>query len=591
MIRASDIQSMVSALEREYGSPRLSNPQDPIDELVFILLSDRTDEPKYIAAYRRLRGLFPRWESLLAARPSDIELAVSDAGMGRRRARLLQELFQAIQREFGSLDLSRLAGMSPADAETELMRLPSVGHKAARCVLLYCFDFPVLPVDVHTYRLAIRLGIISRQVPYERSHIVLHTLVPEGLRRAFHVNAVAHGRVRCLAHHPKCSDCPVLDHCSHATAKKPLHIELRPKPIAIDLFAGAGGMSLGFRHAGFRVVQAVEKDPHVATTYRCNHPQTDLLEEDIQELDPLDCIARLGLRPGDVTAIIAGPPCQGFSESNRRTRTFENPRNHLYKQLVRFLDAIRPSWFVSENVAGLRTLAGGRILLDLIETCRSLGYQADWEELCTADYGVPQFRRRVFVVGNRLGLAIPFPKPSHGSGRRPWVTVLEAIGDLPSLESGASIDYLPYPEDGGHLSEYQRMMRASDMASLVQGNLVTLNNRTILERYQHIPPGQNWEAIPKGLLDNYKDCSRCHTGIYHRLEWHRPSKVIGNFRKNMLIHPEQQRGLSVREAARLQSFPDDYIFLGSIGFQQQQVADSVPPLLGEVVARCILRVR
>jgi DNA (cytosine-5)-methyltransferase 1 len=122
----------------------------------------------------------------------------------------------------------------------------------------------------------------------------------------------------------------------------------------------------------------------------------------------------------------------------------------------------------------------------------------------------------------------------------------------------------------------------------VQGNLVTRSSGIIIRRYRHIGAGKNWEAIPPDLMDNYEDASRCHTGIYHRLEWDEPAKVIGNFRKNMLIHPQQHRGLSVREAARLQSFPDNYEFLGSIGYQQQQVADAVPPLLAEAVARCIL---
>jgi DNA (cytosine-5)-methyltransferase 1 len=123
----------------------------------------------------------------------------------------------------------------------------------------------------------------------------------------------------------------------------------------------------------------------------------------------------------------------------------------------------------------------------------------------------------------------------------------------------------------------------------VQGNFVTNSATKIIERYKHIRVGQNWEAIPDRLMDNYEDSSRCHTGIYHRLEWDRPAKVIGNFRKNMLIHPREHRGLSIREAARLQSFPDNYEFVGSVGFQQQQVADAVPPLLAQAVASCIRR--
>ena len=128
------------------------------------------------------------------------------------------------------------------------------------------------------------------------------------------------------------------------------------------------------------------------------------------------------------------------------------------------------------------------------------------------------------------------------------------------------------------------------VAKSFRGNLVTRNSEKVLARYAWIKPGQNWEAIPDDLMDNYHDATRCHTGIYYRLRADQPSKVIGNFRKNMLIHPSQNRGLSIREAARLQSFPDRYRFLGSIGFQQQQVADAVPPLLAEGVARTLLEI-
>ena len=158
------------------------------------------------------------------------------------------------------------------------------------------------------------------------------------------------------------------------------------------------------------------------------------------------------------------------------------------------------------------------------------------------------------------------------------------------LDNGASIDVLPYSPRDSQLTEYEKIMRPNGKAlPQIQGNLVTHNSEKIVSRYKYILPGQNWKAIPPALMDNYSDFSRCHTGIYHRLEWDKPAKVIGNFRKNMLIHPDQDRGLSVREAARIQSFSDDYVFLGSIGFQQQQVADAVPPLLAEAVARSILR--
>jgi DNA (cytosine-5)-methyltransferase 1 len=163
------------------------------------------------------------------------------------------------------------------------------------------------------------------------------------------------------------------------------------------------------------------------------------------------------------------------------------------------------------------------------------------------------------------------------------VTVSEAIHDLPNLRNGAAIDLLPYKLAAG--TAYARLMRGH--MKTCHNHLVTRNSSLVLERYRHVPQGGNWEHIPNRLMRNYHNRNQCHTGIYHRLRSRTPSVVIGNFRKNMLIHPTQHRGLSVREAARLQSFPDSYIFQGSIGFQQQQVGNAVPPLLAKAVFAAI----
>jgi DNA (cytosine-5)-methyltransferase 1 len=356
---------------------------------------------------------------------------------------------------------------------------------------------------------------------------------------------------------------------------------------AVDLFAGAGGMSAGFRAGGFQIVCAVEDDPHARATYKKNHLTTHLNQAKIQDLDPRQCLHQAGLRPGEVAAVIGGPPCQGFSVSNKRSRNMENPNNHLYVHFFRFVRAIKPEVFVLENVAGLQTFPCCRILERILNEADELGYRSTWEELNAVDYGVPQVRRRVIVVGVRRALGWQWETPDRTVGGARPVTVRQAISDLPVLRPGAGVDYLPY-RSVKEISEYQALMRGGGGRNLVQGNLVTRNNAKVIERYRHIRPGKNWEAIPASLLDNYADSSRCHTGIYHRLQWDSPSKVIGNYRKNLLIHPSQHRGLSVREAARLQSFPDDYVFVGSIGFQQQQVGDAMPPLLAQAVARSLL---
>jgi len=195
--------------------------------------------------------------------------------------------------------------------------------------------------------------------------------------------------------------------------------------------------------------------------------------------------------------------------------------------------------------------------------------------LCASEFGVPQIRSRFFVVASRQKVKHILPKRKV---KKP-VTVRQALSDLPDLSNGANTDFLVYPRTPRF--KYAKSMRNGEDGST--NHLVTMNAPHIIERYEHIPQGGNWEDIPQKLMKNYKDRSRCHTGIYRRLREDRPSVVIGNYRKNMLVHPTQNRGLSVREAARLQSFPDWYEFKGSIGFQQQQVANAVPPLLAKAV--------
>lgn len=193
---------------------------------------------------------------------------------------------------------------------------------------------------------------------------------------------------------------------------------------------------------------------------------------------------------------------------------------------------------------------------------------------------MPQIRNRVFVVGNRFGKNFTFP-----TGKRDkTITVKEAIWDLPIIDNGASVSWLPYNNNSP--SAYAKKLRV-EMAEC-PNNIVSRNAPYIVERYKYVREGGNWEDIPEALMTNYRDRTRCHTGIYHRLLWDAPSIVLGNFRKNMLIHPSQHRGLSVREAARLQSFPDRFEFCGSLGFQQQQVGNAVPPLLAAAVFQNIM---
>lgn len=347
--------------------------------------------------------------------------------------------------------------------------------------------------------------------------------------------------------------------------------------IGIDLFSGAGGMSLGAKMAGIDVQEVVEADWHAAQTYLANHkPKNGLFNDDIRKYQPQNICGRNHSQ----VIVFGGPPCQGFSTSNQRTRSKENHNNWLYEEFLRVVKQIRPDWVVFENVRGILETENGYFADDMAEKLEKLGYTISSSLLDAICFGVPQRRSRFFIIGRLAKKSFKFPQTTHKRA----ITVSQAINDLPILKNGASDCYLEYPRKAK--SNYAKDMR-KDLTGC-HNHLVTKNNEIVIERYNHIPPGGNWEDIPEALMENYADRSRCHTGIYKRLIKDQPSVVIGNYRKNMLIHPTCNRGLSVREAARLQSFPDSFRFLGSIGFQQQQVGNAVPPLLAKAIFDAIV---
>lgn len=345
--------------------------------------------------------------------------------------------------------------------------------------------------------------------------------------------------------------------------------------VGVDLFAGAGGMSLGAQLAGVDVVLAVEKDHHAAVTYAHNHPKTDLIIDNIENVRRIDVS-----RKNKITVLFGGPPCQGFSTSNQRTRNRKNPSNWLFKEFIRITRLWKPDWVVFENVRGIVETENGLFLDYVVRDFEGAGYTCSYGVLHASDFGVPQVRSRFFLIASRHGITLELPKATTHR----YIIVSQAIADLPNLLNGASQDYLLYPRKAR--SNYAKSMRNGQAGC--SGHLVSDNASHIVERYKYIPQGGNWEDIPERLMANYSDRTRCHTGIYRRLREDQPSVVIGNYRKNMLIHPWEDRGLSVREAARLQSFPDWYEFKGSIGFQQQQVGNAVPPQLAKAVFLALL---
>jgi DNA (cytosine-5)-methyltransferase 1 len=371
------------------------------------------------------------------------------------------------------------------------------------------------------------------------------------------------------------------------------------KPTVIDLFSGAGGLSLGFLMSGFQVAGANEIEESYARTFKRNHPETFVLTEDIRNLSAKDLLDRMGVNKKNIDIVIGGPPCQGFSLANAQTRFLNNPNNRLFRDFIRIVEGVKPSWFVMENVPGLIRMNEGKVKDEIINAFEKLGYKVKAQVLNAADFGVPQTRRRIVFVGNRVGVDFEFPKPTHiktnkweyVSVKNHYTTVDEAFSDLPLLGSSEGDFEMEYA--GKPKSDYQKVIRNG--TKKVYNHIITRSKPEVLERYKHIPQGGNWANMPLRLMKKWRSIpfeeikNVSHSSLYKRLHPDEPSITIANFRKSMIIHPYEDRGLSIREAARLQSFPDDFIFEGSKGQQQQQIANAVPPLLGKALADAIIR--
>lgn len=326
----------------------------------------------------------------------------------------------------------------------------------------------------------------------------------------------------------------------------------------IDLFSGAGGLMRGFMDAGFVPVFSVEVWQPAIETHNLNYPNVPLISEDIRTITN----DRLASYTGKVDVIVGGPPCQGFSTIGKRL--VKDPRNELVFEFIRFVNTIRPKMFLMENVRGLLSSDGGKIKEAIEEEFRSIGYTVVSKVLCAADYGVPQMRNRIFFFGvrNDLGIDPSFPLPTHTKNN--YVTVGEAINDLIGKEN------------------------------IVDNHVPMKHNPTVEARIAFIKEG---EGIPKeGLPDDIACGSRSDyknnqlknfSHVYRRLSRTRPATTMVPGHNAFPLHPTQNRSLTVREAARIQTFPDDVVFCGTRQNQCIQVGNAVPVKLAYQLAKHI----
>ena len=346
------------------------------------------------------------------------------------------------------------------------------------------------------------------------------------------------------------------------------------KPRVIDLFAGVGGLSLGFEKKGCDVVLANEYDASIAASYIANHKNTKMIVGDITSLDLEDTFGKLA---GTIDVVIGGPPCQGFSQKGQR-KTIHDERNFLFKYYVSVVELVNPKYFVMENVPNLLTAEGGYFRHEIEELFNKLGYSLEYGVLNASDYGVPQNRRRAVIIGKLNGDAPKLPVPKRND-----VTIWDAISDLAYLESGEGSEEQEYKYPAE--SDYEKMLRKD--SSKLFNHIATKHSPLALERLALIPPNAGREVLPEEHLTK-----SIYSGTWTRMKKDEISVTITTRfdtpSSGKFTHPFLNRAITVREAARIQSFPDNFHFVGNKGSQMKQVGNAVPPLLAAAIAEVIM---
>ncbi|MCZ8089836.1 DNA cytosine methyltransferase [Flavobacterium sp.] len=343
---------------------------------------------------------------------------------------------------------------------------------------------------------------------------------------------------------------------------------MKNKPTVIDLFCGCGGLSYGFIEAGYDVLLGIDHWKDAIVTFENTHKNAKGLVADLFTETPKDISKKTGIK--DVDIIIGGPPCQGFSIAGKRI--IDDERNQLYKSFVGFVKHYQPKVFLMENVPNIVSMGKGIVKDSIIEDFEKLGYTVVYKILLASDYGVPQNRKRAFFIGTKNNKKFIFPEPTTEK----HITSKEAISDLPkeSLEDGNK-----YPIKAQN--EFQKSMRKN--SSGVFNHQITIHNEKTIEIISMVPDGGNYKSLPKELHQTRKV-----NIAWTRLNSQKPSFTIDTGH-NHHFHYEFDRVPTARESARLQSFPDDYIFKGGKTSQLKQIGNAVPPLLAKTIAEELIK--
>lgn len=367
---------------------------------------------------------------------------------------------------------------------------------------------------------------------------------------------------------------------------------------SIDLFSGCGGLTKGFQMAGVRSIFASDIDENCEKTFTRNFPTTPFLCKDITQIEKKEVDMLTGGISPDI--IIGGPPCQGFSLANKnRNKIADDPRNRLFYGFVKFINWYSPKAFVMENVKGLLSMQGGKVLGTILEEfskAGEYGYNVAYKVLLASDYGVPQNRERVILIGFRkdLGILPSHPKPFAITKK---ISVKEALMDLPQIAAGEGFEEMDYATEAQN--EFQKLMRKNSTS--VTNHIAMKHTPRLIERFKAIKQGQNlldvWDthgAVRRGAPGEKSD--RQYSQNNQRLYADQPAPTVAASFQSNFIHPFLNRNFTAREGARLQSFPDDFVFEGmrtkmswEKGLSQyQQIGNAVPVLMAKAIASCVI---
>lgn len=595
-------------LQTQFCNPNHGNYADPFLESLLILLSWKNRIENAQKTLDELRSSFASPVDILRVENQALlHQVVNQTGFNRKRPSMVVELVRAFSERFPEGTQTRLSEWTDEQIIAFLRSIQGIGLKSALCVLMYSLNRSRFPIDTHIRRVLRRAGLLQelfreeeQQLNHKQYQRQVERFVPPSVRIQLHTGLLALGMKLCRST-PRCSECPIRKNCAYFRRDAVVQAGQR-NLIHVDLFCGAGGFGEGFKDAEYRTILAIDKMKDAVRTYRLNHPavpienvmQLDLTSHSIDEVrgrmsswsEYLVPPSAGENSPGLIHVITAGIPCQGFSKAGYRARlgskydTGTDRRNALYLNVIHWTRRLQPYYVVIENVRDIKGAKRRGVTAEeaLRSAFEDIGYNATYEVFNAADFGVSQTRHRFILIASHR--TVPRVRMLDIlKYRKPQTDLLTAIQHYPPI---AADDGRWYTLVNGHV---------------VTGHRSRFNNVNDLEIFDAIRPGEHYRQFEQRRSDIiYK---RRAAGLavystdsfgdkYHKLVPTEPSRaIVAHLRKdgNGYIHPEQIRSITPREAARIQSFDDEYVFAGSRGSRFVQIGNAIPPALAKAIAQ------